>query len=479
MRRTVAVLATVVLPAGVIAWSTRSDAEPARQPLFAELAAPSMPFVPGAGLLNSTWYCAGVPISGDGLGGSVTIANPGDVPISGRVTAFTTADGLAPAEYDFEVEARESLQVDLKELQPQGDYVSAMVEVSGTGFVEQIAEHADGNAVSPCANSPAATWYFADNYTLGESEEDLVITNPFPDDAILDLTFATPEVTRSPNALQGVPVPGRSIVVIDESLLLKDEAVYAITIDATRGRVVAARAQRYRDERRGYTLSLGAPAASIGWHFAGGYKDGENFERISIYNPTGELAQVVPLYFGIDDETFVSNRDAIDVPAGRIVSYTLDNVPDLPLGRHGVAFSSVNDVPIVVEMAVTVIEGGSRVTSLVQGVEEYFTSPGSSRWSMAIGPAQATTEALLVMNLAFGDATVAVKALGPGGEVDVPGLEAVSVPANGLVAIDIPQATAALGTALFVVSDQPVIVQRLLPRGRDLAGRSASLALPG
>ena len=52
---------------------------------------PSMPFVPYLGFLNTTWFCPGVPIIADGLGGSVTVVNPSDTPLTGHLTVFTDA----------------------------------------------------------------------------------------------------------------------------------------------------------------------------------------------------------------------------------------------------------------------------------------------------------------------------------------------------------------------------------------------------
>jgi len=115
----------------------------------------------------------------------------------------------------------------------------------------------------------------------------------------------------------------------------------------------------------------------------------------------------------------------------------------------------------------------------VRGVEQYFAEPGYFRWSMAIGTDLAVDNVLVVLNLSFADATVAVKALGPGGEVDLPGLEAVALPAGGVITIAIPDQAAALGHPLVVMGTQPIVVERLLPRGAELRGRSGSLALPG
>jgi hypothetical protein len=276
-RRLMPILVAVVLPLLLAAVAVFDDDAPeAATPTFAGLGTPSMPFVPYGQFLAATWFCAGVPAGGTDLGGAVTIANTSDAPLLGELTVFTDAPEVAAAESDFEVPARGSLEIDLTELQPMGTYLSAMVEISGGGgFVEQRADHPDGSSVSACSNSTSSTWYFADNYTLGNSQEDLVITNPFPDDAILNVSFATDEAgVRNPPQLQGWAVAGQSVSVIDERYLAKDEAVLAITITATRGRVVGARSQQYLGERQGYSMSLGAPAGSTSWTFADGEKGG-------------------------------------------------------------------------------------------------------------------------------------------------------------------------------------------------------------
>ncbi len=479
-RRTIAILLAVVAPLCLFIAALRVTAQPHTDPVFAVPAAPSMPYVPHQGFANSTWFCGGVPTSGKGQGGTVTVANPLDTPLTGHIEVYTDESGVALKEQEFEVPARGTYVADLKSLQPKGTYVSAMVELGGGGgFVEQTAQHTDGDAVSPCANSTSSTWYFADNYTMGDSKEDIVVTNPFPDDAILNFTFANKDGTHSPNVLQGVPVLAHSVLIVNQETLLKDEAIYAVSVVASRGRVIAARAQDYAEERRGFSMSLGAPAASPEWWFAGGWKDAANFERFSIYNPTDQDTQVQPVFFGVQDPTFANAADIIDVPAGRVVSFSLTDMPSLPVGRHGVSFTSMEGVPMVVEMAVTKKEATRTVTTVVLGVEQAFINPGYYRWSMAVGPEVATEEAILVMNLSYNDAIVSVSALGPGGEVPVPGLESVKVPAGSIVALSIPQDSGSLARPLVVVADQPIIVQRLLPRGTDLEGRSASLAMPG
>ena len=102
-------------------------------PTFAALGEPTMPFVPSASFINSTWFCGGVPNSAGASGGSLTVANPGDAPINGQITVFSDADGATAVEAPFEVAPRSSFQQVLSKLQPTGGYLSAMVEIAGGG----------------------------------------------------------------------------------------------------------------------------------------------------------------------------------------------------------------------------------------------------------------------------------------------------------------------------------------------------------
>ncbi len=477
-RRAVSVVVLVLLPVVLLFGAIFVWKAPARATgKFAELGFPTMPFVPSQEFITATWFCAGVP-NGDGSGGAVVIANPADEPLVGRLTVFTNAAGIGPTEFDFDVKARDTLEVNLLGIQNQGTYLSAMVEINGGGgFVEQRADTPDGSAVSPCSNSTSSQWDFADNYTLNDSREDLIITNPFPDDAIVNFQFVSSDGTREPGLLQGVPVPGDSVYVVDQSLLSKDEIVFAVSIVASRGRVVVGRAQHYLGERAGFTLSLGSPSPSTGWWFADGDNPAESyFERYSIYNPSDRDAVVQPAFYGLATNT-VGDVPELNVPAHRVVSFSITDVPGLPTGRHGSQFISMNDVPIVVERAITRRTDVGYATSVVLGVPVYFIEVGTMRWSMAIGSDQALDDVLVVLNIGAQDAAVAVKSLGPGGEVDIAGLESVLVPALSVATIAIP--ASALGQPLIVVGNQPIVVERSLPRGATLSGRSGSMAMPG
>ncbi len=165
------------------------------------------------------------------------------------------------------------------------------------------------------------------------------------------------------------------------------------------------------------------------------------------------------------------------VPAGNVISFTTKEFAGLPDGRHGMTFSTESDAAIVVERGITRRAGDGFATTVVFGAPQVFS--GYTRWSMAIGPDVAADNVLAIMNLDFLDGTVTVKALGPGGEVPIPGLEAVALPKSGVIDITIPDEAAALGVPLIVESTQRIVVERKLPRGGKLSGRSGSLAMPG
>lgn len=444
---------------------------------FSRLGRATMPFVPKGQFVTSAWFCAGVPIGKAQLGGTAIVANPGEVSLSGKITVFTDAAGVAAVSAPFEVPARSTQVFDLAQMQPQGSFVSAMVEIyGGGGYVEQRADSTSGSAVSPCSNSTSSTWYFADGYTVEGSKEQLVITNPFPSDAIINISEATATESRRPAILQSLLVKANSILVISQDLLAKRELQLAITVDSSRGRVVVGRAQEYIASvgRAGFTMTLGAPSLGDQFYFADGEVAPNVIERYSIYNASDAEAVVSVTFLGLDPSSGFVNPEPITVPAGKVVSLIAADA-DVPAGRHGAVFSTETQASIVVERAITRQTGDTVATTVVMGSPPSFAS---TRWSMAIGTDLAVPDILVVLNATGLAGTVTVKTLGSGGEVPVPGMEAIDLPAGGVITIGVSDPTA-LGHPLVVESTQRIFVERLLPRDPDLRGRSGSFALPG
>ena len=476
VRRLVAAAMVLASIVGVVALQ-RSKPVHGVPAQFSRLGSATMPFVPAGDFITSAWFCAGVPIGEAQLGGVAVVANPREVTLTGKITVFTDALGVAAVSAPFDVPARGTMVFDLAQLQPQGTFVSAMVEIyGGGGYVEQRADSASGSAVSPCSNSTSSTWYFADGYTVEGSKEELVITNPFPSDAIISIAEATSTESRRPAILQSLLVRANSILVINQDLLAKRELVLAITVTSTRGRVVVGRAQEYLASvgRAGFTMTLGAPSLGDQFYFADGEIAPNVIERYSIYNASANEAIVNTVFLGLDPNAGFINPEPLTVPAGKVVSLIADDV-GVPPGRHGAVFSTETAGSIVVERAITRQTDDTVATSVVMGSPSAFAS---NRWSMAIGTDLAVPDVLVVLNATGSPGTVTVKTLGAGGEVPVPGMEAIDLPAGGVITIDVSDPTA-LGHPLVVESTQRIFVERLLPRDPDLRGRSGSFALPG
>ena len=83
-----------------------------------------------------------------------------------------------------------------------------------------------------------------------------------------------------------------------------------------------------------------------------------------------------------------------------------------------------------------------------------------------------------MLNVDNESSQVTVKVLGPGGEVPVPQMERIPLPANSVIALGIADPSA-IGRPLIVEATTRVYVERLLPRDPDLRGRSGSFAMPG
>ena len=260
-----------------------------------------MPSAPPAGGLTQTWFCPGVPATGEeGVGGELVVANAGSTEISAAVTLLN--DEQATVSQDITVAPHDRTVLDL-DAQLTGQIVSAVVEVDGGGaIVEQRAFDPAGTAVSPCANSTSATWYLADGFTVGESRNQIVLTNPYDDAVIVDVGFATVDGSRTPSRYQGFPIEGHSVKVIDLGVAgegAQGEEVLAVKVESTRGQLIVGRLQHFASGGRlGFTMSLGAPALREQWWFAGGEKGSGIDERYSLFNPTGDDVSVDVVFLG-------------------------------------------------------------------------------------------------------------------------------------------------------------------------------------
>jgi hypothetical protein len=449
-------------------------------PTFASRTAPWMPAAPTQPALTTTWFCPGVPATGaEGTAGEFVVSNSTDGPLAARVTLLA-GPGQAVTQ-SIEVPALDRSIISAA-ASVTGPFIGATVEVDGTGaLVEQRATDPAGTSVAPCTTTPSTNWYLAEGFTADASTEQLVLTNPFDQDAIVDISFATDDGTREPSQLQGFPIAPRSVQVIDvDSIAARDEPQVAVRVAAQRGAsLLVGRAQLYNGEGRlGYSMTLASPVLRSQWWFANGAKGDGITERFSIYNPGDEPVRVQPLFLGLPSDTPVV-VDPIDVPAGELVTYTSDTATGLPDGRHGMLFDTQDaGQTLVIERATTrTIDDVPTTAVLLGGLPRGEDGLISSVWTLGVGPGEPTEDALAVYNTTNADATVTVQAVTPAGLVNVPGLEALPLPAAGILPVALTD-PAALDVQLVIQATAPVFVERSLPREPGARGRTSSWAVP-
>ena len=439
---------------------------------------PVMPVVSVDQRISTSWFCPGVPGNDGTISGSIIVSNPSDADFNATVTRLGV--GVSPVVTAVTVAARSQAVVNVKE-GIESPFISTIVEIlGGVGTAEQFINHPAGNSVAQCANEPATDWYFADGFTGADSLDHIVLTNPYSDSTVVDVSFVTTESTREPSRLHGFVIPPRSVIALnmaDEGA--RNEPVVAVEVHASAGKLVVGRSQHYLgDGRLGYTMALGASGLSSEWWFADGEKMDGSTEQLVILNPTRSDATLSVMFvIGANPDT-QSEPASVIAPAGSVTLFDTGTLPNVPNGRYGIIVSTVGEpgveAPgIVVEQVINRRVGNTVGTSVVLGAP---MGAMSTVWVAPSGVSSGIDDAMLILNATPIEGMVTVSQIGPAGEVAIAGLESVLLPASGLVSIPVP---AGISNGEIVVrATVPVVVQRMLLRGHELTGRSAVLALP-
>jgi len=473
--RQLAVFVLALLMVGVMVLTNQREAVVAESEI---MPVQVMPVVSIDQRIATSWFCPGVPGNDGTISGSIVISNPSDSDFNATITRLGV--GVSPIVTAVTVAARSQASVNVKE-GIESSFISTIVEIlGGVGTAEQFINHPAGNSVALCANEPATDWYFADGFTGADSLNQIVLTNPYSDSTVVDVSFVTKESTREPSRLQGFVIPPRSVIALnmaDEGA--RNEPVVAVEVRATSGKLVVGRSQHYLgDGRLGYTMALGASGVSSEWWFADGEKLEGNSEQLVILNPTDTDATLSVIFVNGASSDAQIEPASLTVPAGRVTLFDTGSLPNVPSGRYGIIVSSISEpgaeaVGVVVEQVINRRVGNTVGTSVVLGAPMGATS---TVWTAPSGVSSGIDDSIVVLNATPLDGTVTVSQIGPAGEVAIAGLESMVLPASGLVVIPVP---AGISNGEIVIrSTIPVVAQRMLLRGHDLIGRSAVLALP-
>ncbi len=304
-----------------------------------------------------TWYCPTlrapeVDDLGIAVEGSLVLANPSPEEASARLTVMS--DSGAPVDRRVTVPPRDHLILTAAELSDDG-LVGAVVETDATRLaVTRTMLGVDGDDNAPCASTVGRTWFTAAGSTRRDADLALVLFNPFPDDAVVDVEVAT-EAESGPfrsTALEGIVVPGGrpTVVVLTDIARRRDQV--SMLIETRAGRVVVDRLQSYDGslDRQGLSVAVGLAGTATDWALQTGPRLPGERERLVLYNPGDETAEV-EVVVQPADETFVEPWER-SVARRSFVVLELDELDrGVPPGvGHGIIVSSLNEVPVTAEV---------------------------------------------------------------------------------------------------------------------------------
>ena len=430
--------------------------------------------------ISTSWFCPGAA-AGDGLdAATVVISNPSDVAITASLSLFSDA---AAETQNISVPPRDRLSVDVLRGRTVGVVVPAVEIIGGVGTVEQQLVYAAGDVTSQCVSQTSNTWYFADGFTAEGSSQRIVLTNPYPESAVVNVTYTTAEGRRTPANLQGVILSAQS----SKSLSMSDvgaanESQIAVEVIATTGQIIASRMQHYiGGGRLGYSTTVGTPEPLKDWWFTAGRTGSQVTEQLVVFNPSEIDAQLNVAFFGegitngviAETSTAALPSEAVTIPAGGIVYINTDNIADLPKGDHAMVVSTLNNSRVVVEHVLSQRTGGSSFTAITNGIPSGLVA---TKWRIPSGLAKGARHALSILNTTAIDGTFTMSAIGPGGLLDLPNLVNVPIAAASLISLEVPEGVNE--GEVVITSTVSVAIHRRTTRGHGLVGFGIVGALP-
>jgi Family of unknown function (DUF5719) len=484
-------LAVPLLLVGVFAVERLAGDDPATEEAAVPRSAAQRSLMPVAapeGSLSSTWFCAGGTGNDDGVADhTVVVANPAGQAVAAAVTVFPgtldtdpNAAQVAqqpPAVQTLDVPAGGRATLRLGDV-VEAPFVSALVEAPGGDIVVEHQVGGDRGAdTGPCASAASSSWHFAAGSTNREAQELLVLFNPFPDDAVVDITFATTEGFRAPQPYDGFIVPGGRVVAIDVGAVVARHDDVSASVVSRRGRLIADRIQVYAGFRgSGLAVGLGQPALSSLLFFPeGGTADGLT-ERFVVYNPSELPAQLdVEIY--LDDPATNGEIEPVAVTVQPQSAFAVELSAE---GRvpAGVAHSAIvrvhNDVPVAVEH-----ESFGSEPSARRGVAITLGSPLlADSWVLAAGEATGSiAETVTLFNPSLDEGISRVRLVPLAGDESLPTLDDLEVSPGGRLAVNLGDHVEHDDLALLIEATRPIVVERTLALigGR---GMSQSLGVP-
>jgi hypothetical protein len=434
---------------------------------------PPMPIAPTGDALTTSWFCPGVPAAADKStgDGSITVLNPTATPMTGTITYFP---GAGPSITGALTVAPNNQAVVVPRDSAPAPFTGVLIEVYGTNaVVAETASTSLGWSSTPCSTTASSSWYLAEGTTTIDTKYQLLVMNPFPDDAIVDFSFVGDDGGHAPGALQGFVVKARSLRVVDVDKAMQRDELVSTTVQARNGRVVVGRFQSLPGpSRKGLVMTLGAPSAGAQWWFADGQKGDGVKERVVLYNPRDDESSVDVTVFPADPSSGSPVPLKYTVPGHQRVEVDIAASEDVPAGTHSIVVGTDPDQPIVAERVLD-LTGRSRTASTVQ----LGGRTAADRWFVPVAAPANASNVLTVVNVTGVDANLSVSSLGTAGETPVADLQDVLLPAGA--ATQVPLQDHGVGNQPVVVTaNGQVVVEQFVTPAANSPGAASVLGVP-
>ena len=135
---------------------------------------------------------------------------------AGRMTVTTAARGDEPVTIGFEPASDERTELAPGNVLERKPSTAEAADVVGYGglvdatVVTSIDEPISGVGAAACAPAASTRWFFPEGNSTVTHDERLVIYNPFPDEAVVNVSLLTPGGERSKAGLADTAVPSES-----------------------------------------------------------------------------------------------------------------------------------------------------------------------------------------------------------------------------------------------------------------------------
>lgn len=287
---------------------------------------------------------------------------------------------------------------------------------AAAGVVARSSQQAAGIA---CPNVSTKLWLLGGATTVEQSPLDLVLFNPFPEDASVELRFVSENGAEPLTELEDVSVPAGSVRVIDIEALLPSRLHLAVAVDDPAGLVTPA--FRNGGDTTDWSL-LSGTSQSDRWEFPIGGVARHDAQLVLVND--GPIAVTASIDFYTPDESRLAAVEVVLEPRRLAVVDIDDDVSGVAVDADG-------------PLGAAVVGEAFGARYAVEGLDR-----AASSWYLTPGATEDQAVVVRLMNTSAAPLSISVTPVGASGVAGDP--DKVSVPAGTIREAEVVGAVAVL-----------------------------------